>query len=135
MRTMNMTLKRIFLLAAFCPLIATAQTGLDYVDPTIGGVGILLQPCRPTVHLPNQMVRWTPLRADMLDDQVASYPLVMLSHRLGQAFGFLPLTGSFDQRMFHSRQEYDHERNTPYQYEAELEGCRLAFTPSKKSGI
>lgn len=129
------TLKKILLLAVFCPLTGSAQTGLDYVDPTIGGVGILLQPCRPTVHLPNQMIRWTPLRADMLDDQIASYPLIMLSHRTGQAFGFLPLTGTFGKEMFQRRQEYDHERNTPYQYTAELEGCRLAFTPSKKSGI
>ncbi|MBO4642866.1 MAG: GH92 family glycosyl hydrolase [Bacteroidaceae bacterium] len=135
MRAMSAILRKLLMLAVFCPLICSAQTGLDYVDPTIGGVGLLLQPCRPTVHLPNQMIRWTPLRADMLDDQVASYPLIMLSHRTGQAFGFLPLTGTFGKEMFQRRQEYDHERNTPYQYTAELEGCRLAFTPSKKSGI
>jgi hypothetical protein len=33
---------------------------LDYVDPSIGGVGLLLQPTRPVVQLPNQMIRVYP---------------------------------------------------------------------------
>ena len=35
---------------------------VDYVDPTIGNVGILLEPTRPAVFLPNSMVRVYPIR-------------------------------------------------------------------------
>lgn len=30
---------------------------LQYVDPEIGGASTLLQPTRPTVHIPNKMIR------------------------------------------------------------------------------
>ena len=56
---------------------------VEYVDPTIGGVGLLLEPTRPTVHLPNSMVRVYPVRKDQLDDQIRSFPLTIISHRLG----------------------------------------------------
>lgn len=35
---------------------AQALARVEQGDPTIGGVGLLLQPTRPTVHLPNNMV-------------------------------------------------------------------------------
>ncbi len=47
---------------------------VEYVDPTIGNVGILLVPTRPAVYLPNSMVRMYPLRVDALDDQIQSFP-------------------------------------------------------------
>ncbi|MDR1722636.1 MAG: hypothetical protein LBR84_01700, partial [Tannerella sp.] len=46
------------------------QSVVDYVDPTIGGVGVLLQPTRPTVHLPNSMIRVYPMKNDQLDDRI-----------------------------------------------------------------
>jgi hypothetical protein len=39
----------------------------DYIDPTIGNVAPLLNPNRPVVMLPNQMVRVFPKRQDHLD--------------------------------------------------------------------
>ncbi len=109
---------------------------LSEVDPTIGGVGVLLQPTRPTVQIPNQMVRWTPLRADLLDDQVADYPLTWASHRQQFLFGFLPLVqGSWEGAWWAARQVYDQEKNTPYSYSARLEGCRIRFTPTARCGI
>ncbi|MBQ3722440.1 MAG: glycoside hydrolase family 92 protein [Bacteroidales bacterium] len=108
---------------------------LSEVDPTIGGVGVL-QPTRPTVQIPNQMIRWTPLRADMLDDRVADYPLTLASHRLQSVFGFLPLVqGGWDGPWTTARQVYDGEKNMPYEYGARLEGCRIRFAPSRHSGI
>ena len=108
---------------------------LSEVDPTIGGVGVL-QPTRPTVQVPNQVIRWTPLRADMLDDKVADYPLTLTSHRLQSVFGFLPLVeGGWNGPWTMARQIYDGEKNTPYEYGARLEGCRIRFAPSKRSGI
>src|ERR1700741_5533386 len=67
-----------------------ATSNLDYIDPRIGNVGQLLEPTRPTVHLPNQMIRIYPKRADYIDDQISSFPLNMVSHRLGEVFAIKP---------------------------------------------
>ena len=66
---------------------------VEYVDPTIGGVGLMLEPTRPTVHLPNSMVRVYPMRHDQLDDQIRSFPLTTISHRLGELFSLMPCDG------------------------------------------
>src|SRR5687767_8922521 len=66
------------------------QSNLNYIDPTIGNVGRLLEPTRPTVQLPNQMIRFTPQRKDFLDDQITSFPLNVVSHRMGQVFALKP---------------------------------------------
>ena len=60
---------------------------VDYVDPTIGNVGHLLQPTRPTAQLPNQMIRMHPVRVDYLDDQIDFFPLTISSHRQPPLFG------------------------------------------------
>ena len=56
---------------AFClhSLTSPAQKNsekdnLQYVDLRIGNVGQLLEPTRPTVQLPNQMMRMFPVRQD-----------------------------------------------------------------------
>src|SRR5580658_6982613 len=67
---------------------------VEYVDPTMGGQGFLLQPTRPTVSLPNCMVRIYPVRNDQLDDQIHSFPLTIISHRLGELFWLMPDNGS-----------------------------------------
>ncbi len=54
------------------------KNNTDYIDLDIGGVGHLLQPTRPTVHLPNQMVRMYPVRKDYLDDQISWYPMSII---------------------------------------------------------
>ena len=63
---------------------ATASAQVELVDPSIGGQGFLLEPTRPTVSLPNSMVRVYPVRKDQLDDQIHSFPLTIISHRLGR---------------------------------------------------
>ena len=67
---------------------------MEYVDPTMGGQGFLLEPTRPTVSLPNSMVRVYPVRKDQLDDQIHSFPLTIISHRLGELFWLMPGDGS-----------------------------------------
>jgi len=47
-----------------------AQAQVEYVDPSMGGQGFMLEPTRPTVSLPNSMVRVYPVRKDHLDDQI-----------------------------------------------------------------
>src|ERR1700728_2196911 len=65
-------------------------SNLKYVDPTIGNIGALLQPTRPTVQLPHQMIRMYPMRKDYTDDQITDFPLIIVSHRLGQDFSIKP---------------------------------------------
>lgn len=113
-----------------------SQNGLRYVDPEIGGVSVLLQPTRPTVQIPNQMIRWTPARADLLDECISSYPLTLTSHRQQYVFGLLPLAPVVDAgSWWRYRQICENETNTPYSYDARLEGCRISFSPAQKSGI
>ncbi len=109
---------------------------LEYVDTEIGGVGVLLQPTRPTVQIPNQLIRWSPLRADLLDVCIYDYPLTLTSHRQESVFGFLPLARiPSDGWVWEAGQVYDNERNTPYGYRANLEGCNIKFSCAPKSGI
>ena len=85
-----------YILAAKCqpvtqsPVTITEKSNTEYIDPTIGNVGQLLEPTRPIVHLPNQMIRVSPQRKDYLDDQVTSFPLTIVSHRLGEVFSLRP---------------------------------------------
>ena len=130
------------LLPAVLATVAAVSCGrgvpspVDSVDTHIGGVGVLLQPTRPTVQLPNQLVRWSPLRADLLDDQVADYPLTLTTHRLQSVFGFLPLpVGSEEGAWWSYRQVYDNEKTTPYSYTSLLEGCNIRFSAAARSGI
>src|SRR6478672_9670036 len=58
-------------------MCATAQ--VEYVDNTIGNVGILLVPTRPTVYLPNSMIRVYPMRTDAMDERIESFPLTINS--------------------------------------------------------
>ena len=74
----------ILILGAACSSNYNSRNNTDYVDPRIGGVGLLLQPTRPTVQLPNQMIRMYPVRKDYLDDQIRFFPLILISHRLGE---------------------------------------------------
>src|SRR5579859_6665709 len=100
---------------------------VDYVDPTIGNVGHLLEPTRPTVSLPNSMVRVYPVRKDGLDVQIHSFPLTIISHRLGELFWLMPgdvSAGAWDQPA-----AYDQQIETPYYYSARFEdsGIRTEF--------
>ena len=71
-------------------LAARLSAQVEYVDPTIGNVGILLVPTRPAVYLPNSMVRVYPMRADAMDDRIESFPLTINSHRMDELFSIMP---------------------------------------------
>lgn len=109
---------------------------LQYVDPTIGNVGHLLQPTRPTVQLPNQALRMFPMRSDHLDDQIRFFPLNLKSHRLGELFAFMPYTGQVPGEPI-SAWDDQLEQSTPYYYSTWLEdyNVTLEFTPGAKSGF
>ncbi len=120
-------------------LLHPAQAGfaqVDFVDPTIGGVGQLLEPTRPTVSLPNSMVRVYPVRRDVLDDQIQSFPLTIISHRLGELFWLMPHDGAPDAAAWEQRAAYDQEKSTPYYYSVRLDDSliQVEFTPAAQSG-
>jgi predicted alpha-1,2-mannosidase len=101
---------------------------VEYVDPTIGNVGILLVPTRPTVYLPNSMVRVYPIRDDAMDDRIESFPLTINSHRIQELFSILPGDGK--------PAAYDQEHTTPYYYSTRFDGSliRTEFTASERCG-
>src|ERR1035438_8889301 len=104
------------LLAGSCCVAGMAQAQLEYVDPTMGSQGFLLEPTRPTVALPNSMVRVYPVRKDQLDDQISSFPLTIVSHRLGELFWLMPCAGPVEADAWRRAAAYDQEITTPYYY-------------------
>ncbi|MEN8226744.1 MAG: GH92 family glycosyl hydrolase [Bacteroidota bacterium] len=126
-----------FFLAGCTPQPET-KSNLSYVDPHIGGVGHLLQPTRPTVQLPNQVIRMHPFRADYLDDQISFFPLTIMSHRQGELFGIMPYSCLVDDETWKDRQMYDHDLETvrPHYYSTYFidSDIRTEFTPGRKTG-
>ncbi|MGY4384054.1 putative alpha-1,2-mannosidase [Pedobacter sp. UYP24] len=114
----------------------TKIANLDYVDPSIGGVGLILEPTRPTVQLPNHLIRVFPVRKDAIDDQISFFPLTVASHRIVSLFQFMPLSGKADNSFWNKKSVYNHEILTPYYYKSELgeESTVIEFSPSEKSG-
>ena len=101
---------------------------MEYVDPTIGNVGILLEPTRPAVYLPNSMVRVYPVRKDALTDQIDSFPLTISSHRMRELFSIMPGTAQ--------PAAYDQEKTTPYFYSTRFDESLIQteFSPAERSG-
>ncbi|GAA4318690.1 GH92 family glycosyl hydrolase [Mucilaginibacter gynuensis] len=112
---------------------------LKYVDTRIGNVGQLLEPTRPTVQLPNQMMRMFPIRKDYLDDQISSFPLLIVSHRLGEAFSIKPSVKEVSAGSYRARMTYDHDLEVlrPWYYSTYLvdDDITVQYAPGKKVGI
>jgi len=100
----------------------------------MGGQGFMLEPMRPTVSLPNSMVRVYPVRKDQLDDQIRSFPLTIISHRLGELFWLMPGDGLSD--TWNRPATYDQEVETPYYYSTRFDGSLIQteFTPTARCG-
>ena len=105
-----------------------ALAQVEYVDPTIGNVSILLVPTRPAVYLPNSMVRVFPIREDALDDQIASFPLTISSHRNLELFSIMPGDAG--------PAAYDQEKTTPYFYSTRFDDSLIQteFTATERCG-
>ena len=116
-------------LAAVLFAAGTVRSQVEYVDPKIGGVSILLVPTTPTVSLPNSMVRVYPIRKDLLDEQIQSFPLTIISHRLGELFSIMPGANA-------APAAWDQEVTTPYYYSVRFPDSMIQteFTPAERSG-
>ena len=127
-----------FLLLSFLALFTANQSHaqVDFVDTKIGNVGIMLEPTRPTVSLPNSMVRVYPVRKDGLDDQIQSFPLTIISHRLGELFWLMPNEGTPDASAWNQHAPYDQETSTPYFYSVRFDDSliKTEFTPTARCG-
>src|SRR5277367_4943604 len=117
------------LLAILSLSALSANAQVEYVDPTIGNVGILLVPTRPAVYLPNSMVRMYPIRADAFADQIDSFPLTISSHRIDELFSIMPGEAG-------SPAAYDQEKTTPYYYSARFDESLIQteFAPTERCG-
>ena len=113
----------------------TKKSYVDYADPTIGGVSVLLETTRQTMHLPNEMLRFVPLRGSMLDDWIDDFALQMPNHRRHWVFGFMPFCTDTSQDVWSLHGVCNNEETHPYYYRAQLDGVMFEFAPSKKSGI
>src|SRR3979409_2090230 len=108
----------------------SVRAQVEYVDPAMGGQGFMLEPPRPSGSLPNRMVRVYPVRKDQLDDQIRSFPLTIISHRLGELFWLMPSDGS--PGAWDRAQTYDQEVETSYYYSARFDDSliKTEFTPT-----
>ncbi len=106
-----------------------ASGQVEYVNPTIGNVGILLEPTRPAVYLPNSMVRVYPIRADAMADRIESFPLTISSHRQPELFSIMPGKDG-------APAAYDQEKTTPYYYSTRFDDSLIQteFSPTERCG-
>src|SRR5882724_7441772 len=82
------------------------------------------------------MVRVYPVRKDQLDDQIHSFPLTIISHRLGELFWLMPCDGTPDAGAWDRAQASDQETTTPYYYATRFDDSliRTEFTPTARCG-
>ncbi|MFN8205882.1 MAG: GH92 family glycosyl hydrolase [Bacteroidales bacterium] len=108
----------------------------DLVNSYIGSVSHLLVPTYPTVHLPNSMIRFYPLRDEYTSNHLRGFPVNIVTHRWGYAMSLLPYLGKPDPEKFHSGIEYDQEEISPYSYQVALEDgqVQFGFVPAARSG-
>lgn len=107
----------------------SVQAQVEYVDPTIGNVGVLLVPTRPAVYMPNSMIRVYPVRADAMDDQIESFPLTINSHRIQELFSLMPGEDG-------KPASWDQETTKPYYYSVRLGDFRTLteFSATERCG-
>ncbi|HEY3707628.1 MAG TPA: GH92 family glycosyl hydrolase [Terracidiphilus sp.] len=127
MGSVRKALQVVLLCIGLVALAAHAQVGS--VDPTIGNIAILLAPTRPTVYLPNSMVRVYPVRDDGAADQIQFFPLTINGHRGAELFSIMPGDGS--------PAAYDQEITTPYFYATRFNdlGATVEFTATERCGF
>ena len=129
-----------FLLILFVVSVSYANSFAQTadVDPTIGNIGQLLEPTRPTASLPNEPIRVYPIRKDYLDDQITCFPLTAVSHRLGEVFALRPVVGAVAPGSWDARMPYDHdlEVTRPWYYSTFLlqDGITVEFAPGRLTG-
>ena len=127
--TRRQSLPATTLALALAILAPQAHAQVEYVDPTIGNVGILLEPTRPAVYLPNSMVRVYPdsRRCTRRSDRILPAHHQFASHARAL--------------QHHARERiapaaYDQEKTTPYYYSMRFDDSLIQteFSPTERCG-
>jgi predicted alpha-1,2-mannosidase len=115
----------------------TEKTPVDYVNPYMGNISILLVPTFPTIHLPNSMLRVYPERGDFTGDLINGLPLIVTSHRGSSAFKLSPYQGDEAGIKLVIAYSYDNEKIKPYLYSVRLDEQQtdVRFAPSHQSAV
>jgi predicted alpha-1,2-mannosidase len=136
-------MKNKILIATLLIMWAVQSTAEDqfarYIDPTIGNVSRLLVPTYPTFHLPNQMLRMIPSKADYLSDQVSGFPLLVASHRSAGIMHMKVSVGEPTEDTWNRKMNIDQdlEINRPWHYSTYLvdDEITVSFVPGGKTAI
>lgn len=113
------------------------KTPVDYVNPYMGNISILLVPTFPTIHLPNSMLRVYPERGDFTSDLIHGLPLIVTGHRGSSAFSLSPYQGDESGIRPVLSYSYDNEKIKPYYYFVCLDEQQtgIRFAPSHQSAV
>jgi predicted alpha-1,2-mannosidase len=127
----------LFLSANLTIASVTEKTPVDYVNPYMGNISILLVPTFPTIHLPNSMLRVYPERGDFTGDLIHGLPLIVTGHRGSSAFSLSPYQGDESGIRPVLSYSYDNERIKPYYYSVRLDEQQtgIRFAPSHQSAV
>ncbi|MHC1705723.1 MAG: GH92 family glycosyl hydrolase [Tenuifilaceae bacterium] len=110
-----------------------------YIDPTIGNVSQFLVPTYPTMHLPNQMIRMFPIKADYIDDQLTAWPFQVETHRSAGILKMKVSLGEITPESWKSKMIIDHDLEVvrPWYYSTYLieDNISVSFAPAKKCAM
>ena len=131
----------------FIAAVISAAQGkdvVDYVNPQIGGISQLLVPTYNTVHLPNSMLRFNPIKSPGISDhyvagKIYGLPVNFPGHRQKSILSIMPAVGDLDVNIDSLASEYDHDFEivAPFYYSVLLEDDEIQaeFTPAERSAI
>ncbi|BAX81398.1 GH92 family glycosyl hydrolase [Labilibaculum antarcticum] len=116
--------KLILLLSLLFSFTLFAQKNIvDYVNPNIGGIGHMLEPTIPLVHLPNSMMRISKEPNGYQSEKITHFPFSIVSHRKGIIGKFMISQNPTSNQPKDWESAYDHDQETasPYYYSVLLE--------------
>ncbi len=117
-----------FVFLHFC-LADAGKTPVDYVNPDIGGISILLTTTRPMVQLPHDYPQVTPILNPGITD---SYVATKIFGFPAGGVSLMPSTGKMNTKPdeLASSFDRDYETRTPYYYQGLLEdyGIEASYT-------
>ncbi len=110
------------------------ESVVDYVNPNIGGIGHMLEPTLPLVHLPNSMMRISKEPKGYQSTKITHFPFSIVSHRKGTIGKFMVSQNPVSNNPKDWESDYDHdmEKASPYCYSVLLEDSdiKLELTAS-----
>lgn len=111
----------------YCFTLCAQKSTVDYVNPNIGGIGHMLQPTIPLVHLPNSMMRIAKEPKGYQSEKITHFPFSIVSHRKGTIGKFMisqkPVSNN--PKDWESAYDHDQEIAQPHYYSVLLEDADI----------